>query len=268
MAEALAFAFHPLTWLLITHYILCLLISQSNAGQADVKSRLQSNAETIAYLKKCYGEVIDSYEECKEENAAIQTQLSEINGRAQTEHRNLEEARSKLEDALYVNAHLREENEMITTDDERWGFQVEQRKEQLESLTELLNKLEGQQAEIDRRKEKEEAEMVRRLEERRAEMMVRTRSSFGSGGSGGQVMPVLPKDTNTEMSSMAPEWTPAAGGRGGGVMAAASPATSLSEAVAIEPNAITAPAFAVAQDGGVGHVSVGQDDAISVLTEE
>ena len=94
---------------------------------------------------------------------------------------------------------------MITTDDERWGFQVEQRKEQLESLTELLNKLEGQQAEIDRRKEKEEAEMVRRLEERRAEMMVRTRSSFGSGGSSsGQVMPVLPKDTstNTELSSM------------------------------------------------------------------
>ena len=253
-----------------------MLISQSNAGQADVKSRLQSNADTIAYLKKCYGEVIDSYEECKEENAAIQTQLSEINARAQTEHRNLEEARSKLEDALYVNAHLREENEMITTDDERWGFQVEQRKEQLESLTELLNKLEGQQAEIDRRKEKEEAEMVRRLEERRAEMMVRTRSSFGSGGSSGQVMSVLPKDTttNTEMSSMlalhAPEWTPAsaAGGRGGGVMAAASPATSLSEAVAIEPNAMTAPAFAVAQDGGVGHVSVGQDDAISVLTEE
>ena len=141
---------------------------------------------------------------------------------------------------------------------------------------ELLNKLEVQQAEIDRRKEKEEAEMVRRLEERRAEMMVRTRRSFGSGGSsGGQVMPVLPKDTstNTEMSSMlalAPEWTPAsaAGGRGGGVMAAASTATSLSEAVAIEPTAVTAPAFAVAQDGGVGHVSVGQDDAISVLTEE
>ena len=247
-----------------------MLTSQSNAGQANVKSRLQSNAKTIAYLKKCHGEVIDSYEECKKENAALQTQLSDINGRAQTEHRNLEEARSKLEDALYVNAHLREENEMITTDDERWGFQVEQRKEQLESLTELLNKLEGQQAEIDRRKEKEETEMVRRLEERRAEMMVRTRSSFGSGGSGGQVMPVLPKDTNTEMSSMAPEWTPAsaAGRRGGGVMAAASPATSLSEVVAIEPNAMTAPAFAVAQDGGVGHVSVGQDDAISVLTEE
>ena len=165
---------------------------------------------------------------------------------------------------------------MITTDDERWAFQVEQREEQLESLTELLHKLEGQQAEIDRRKEKEEADMVRRLEERRAEMIMRTRSSFGSGGSGGQVMPVLPKDantSNTEMSSMmalAPEWTPAsaAGGRGGGGNTAASPATSLSEAVAIEPNAITAPAFAVEQDSGVGHVSVGQDDAISVLTEE
>ena len=269
------FGFHPPLPAYLSHVIIyaCSYPNQINAGQADVKSRLQSNAETIAHLKKCHGEVIDSYEECKKENAALQTQLSDINARAQTEHRNLEEARSKLEDALYVNAHLREENEMITTDDERWAFQVEQREEQLESLTELLHKLEGQQAEIDRRKEKEEAEMVRRLEERRAEMIMRTRSSFGSGGSGGQVTPVLPKDSNTEMSSMmalAPEWTPAsaAGGRGGGSNTAPSPATSLSEAVAIEPNAITAPAFAVEQDGGVGHVSVGQDDAISVLTEE
>eukprot|EP00563_Minutocellus_polymorphus_P006764 CAMPEP_0181045630 /NCGR_PEP_ID=MMETSP1070-20121207/13912_1 /TAXON_ID=265543 /ORGANISM="Minutocellus polymorphus, Strain NH13" /LENGTH=397 /DNA_ID=CAMNT_0023124175 /DNA_START=50 /DNA_END=1243 /DNA_ORIENTATION=- len=306
--------------------------------QADVKSRLQSNAKTIAYLKKCYDEVLESLQQAKKENAALPKRLTATNATAQAAHRTLEEARSKLEDALYVNAHLREENEMIKTDDERWRFQVEQREEQLESLTELLAKLERQQATIDEQKKREEAAMVRRLEEERAEAVRTTvladkervgmgmgmgaaqqqqqqrpgggtSSGVGGGGEAGGAgnrssllyghpnaaatssMPILPKTAGTnEMSSMlalAPEWTPtaaaaAAGGQGGGGTAA-SPATSLSEAVAIEPNAITAPAFAVSNGDG----PLGRDDsllntsfskegepgndaasAVSVLTEE
>ena len=184
-----------------------------------VTDRLSQNAATLRYLQKCHAEVLSSLRSAQTETTTLKQNLAQLNARAQTEHANLEQARSKLEDALYVNAHLREENEMIKTDDERWAFQVKDREEQLESLSELLVKLEKQQAEIDERKRLEEAEMVRRLEEERAEVvrlnMLAERERLTSGGNGGgtsgagadavelevEGMPILPRGSG-EMSSM------------------------------------------------------------------
>ena len=284
--------------------------------------RLSPNATTLSYLRQCHAEVLSSLRSAQAETSTLKQRLAQINSRAQTEHTALEVARRKLEDALYVNAHLREENEMIRTDDERWAFQVEQREEQLESLTELLAKLERQQAEIDERKRAEEAEMVRRLEEERAEMvrlnMVAERERLmngngggqgGGGGAGGgsaggvggvEGMPILPKGTG-EMSTMlalAPEWTPMAssagggdGGMGGGGGVAGmgmaggagyhptsarggggqQQATSLSEAIAIEPHV---PAGVAGAGGGGGSTGMGigintsgaADDAASTVS--
>lgn len=257
-----------------------------------VTDRLSQNAATLRYLQKCHAEVLSSLRSAQTETTTLKQNLAQLNARAQTEHANLEQARSKLEDALYVNAHLREENEMIKTDDERWAFQVKDREEQLESLSELLVKLEKQQAEIDERKRLEEAEMVRRLEEERAEVvrlnMLAERERLTSGGNGGNasgagadavevegMMPILPRGSG-EMSSMlalAPEWTPMASAGGGG-------GTSLSEAIAIEPNihntsgsnsaatSVILNTSSVSADGGV--VGGGNDAAstVSALTTD
>jgi hypothetical protein len=119
---------------------------------------------------------------------------------------------------------------MLLQDDDRWSFQVEQRTEQLESLTELLGKLEAQQAQIDERKKVQEADVVRRLEAERAEreklavgrsstaMAGRGRvggvaGSYGNtDGTGG--MSILPTQTTgaTDVSALlaptVPEWMP------------------------------------------------------------
>ena len=289
----------------------------AGAAPTTLADRLSQNAATLSYLRTCHSEVLSSLRSAQTETSTLKHHLQKINSRAQTEHTHLEVARRKLEDALYVNAHLREENEMIKTDDERWAFQVEQREEQLESLTELLAKLEKQQAEIDEKKRLEEAEMVRRLEEERAEMVrwnmlaERERLANGNGGGVGGVgggagagvggvegMPILPKGTG-EMSTMlalAPEWTPmssSAGGGGGMVggggmtgggmanaMAGATgtgyhataarggggqqQATSLSEAIAIEPHV---PAGAGGGSTGMGIGTSGAaDDAASTVS--